>query len=67
MLEEMLQHVDDCCSSARRHSLPGTPRIDFLDQLGLDPDVDICCFPCHAGEVGALSARPLDNSGQEVD
>jgi hypothetical protein len=67
MLEEMLEHVDDCRSSARRHSLPGAPGVDFLDQLGLDPDVNICCFPFHTGEVGSRRARLLDSSGQKVD
>jgi hypothetical protein len=31
MLEEMFEHVDDRRSSARKHSLPGAPGIDFLD------------------------------------
>jgi hypothetical protein len=57
MLEELLEHIDD--SSARRHSLPGAPSVDFLDQLGLDPDVDICCFLSHAGEMGRCGAHRL--------
>jgi hypothetical protein len=48
MLEELLQHVDDCRRSARRHALPVAPGVDFFDQLGLDPDVNICGFPFHA-------------------
>jgi len=59
MLEKMLEHIDHCRRSARRHALPGAP--DFLDQLGLDPDVDICCFPFMAGEVGRCRARRLIN------
>jgi hypothetical protein len=67
MLEEMLEHVDDCRGSARRHSLPSAPNVGFLDQLRLDPDVDICGFPFHTGEVGSRRARLLDNPGQKVD
>jgi hypothetical protein len=37
MLEELLDHKDDRRSSARRHSLPGAPGVDFLDQLGSTP------------------------------
>src|SRR6516162_7596694 len=48
VLEEFLQHVDDRCGPAWRHSLLGPPAVDFLDQLRLDPDVDICSFPFHA-------------------
>jgi hypothetical protein len=54
MREEVLEHVDDCRGSARRHPLLGAPGIHFLDQLGLDPDIDICCFPFHAVEGGVL-------------
>ena len=32
----------------RQHALLGAPGVDFLDRLGLDPDVDICGFPFHA-------------------
>ena len=59
MLQELLDHVDDCRRSARRYSLPVAPGIDFLDQLGFDPDVDICCFSFHAGEVGRCRAARL--------
>jgi hypothetical protein len=34
-----------------------------LAQLGLDPDVDICGFLSHAGEVGCCRAPLLDKSG----
>ena len=59
--------VTDCRSSAWGHSLPGAPGVDPLDQLGLDPNVDICGFPCHAGEMGRCRAPPLDNTGQKSD
>jgi hypothetical protein len=58
MLKEMFEHVDDCRSSAWRHSLPGAPSVDPLDQLGLDPNVDICCFLFHAGEMGRPCRAP---------
>jgi hypothetical protein len=48
MLEEVLEHMGDCRGPARRHALLGAPAVDFLDQPGLDPNVDICCFPFHA-------------------
>jgi hypothetical protein len=41
--------------------------LQSLDQPGLDPDVDICCFLSHVGEVGRLSGTRLDNSGQKID
>jgi hypothetical protein len=47
--------------------MPGAPSVDPLDQLGLDPDVDICGFPFHTGEVGRCRAPLLDNSGQKID
>jgi hypothetical protein len=50
--EEMFEHVDDRRSSAWRHSLLAAPSVDPLDQLGLDPNIDICCFLSHAGEMG---------------
>ena len=53
MLEELLEHVNDCSGSAWRYSLPDAPGIDFLDQLRLDPDVDICGFAFH----GRFAAR----------
>jgi hypothetical protein len=59
MLKELLEHVDDRRSSARRHSLPGAPGVDFLNQLGLDPNIDICCFLSHAGEMGRCRAPVL--------
>jgi hypothetical protein len=49
MLEEVFEHVDDRRSSAWKHPLPVAPVVDFVDQPGLDPDVDICCFSFHAG------------------
>jgi len=52
MLEEVLEHVDDGCCPAWQDALNGPPGVDFLDQLGLDPDVDICGSPFHAEEVG---------------
>jgi hypothetical protein len=67
MLEEVFEHVDDCRSSAWRHSLPSTPAVNVLDQLGLDPNIDIRCFLSHAGEMGRCRARALDNSGQKID
>jgi hypothetical protein len=67
MLEELLDHVDDRRSSAWRYSLPGAPGVDFLDQLGFDPDIDLCCFLFHAGEMGRCRAPLLDNSRQEID
>ena|SRR5277367_1825030 len=67
MLEELFEHMDDCRGSARRHALPGAPGVDFLDQLDLDPDDDICGFPWHADEVGRCRAPLLDNSGQKID
>src|SRR6516165_11930465 len=48
MLEEVLKHVDDRRRSAWQHALLSAPGVDFLDELGLDPDVDICGFPFHA-------------------
>jgi len=59
MLEEMLQHVDDRRSSARRHSLSDAPSFNFFDQLRLDPDVDIGGFPFHAAELGRCQTRRL--------
>jgi len=59
MLEEMLQHVDDRRSSARRHSLSDAPSFDFFDQLRLDPDVDIGGFPFHPCEVRRCRAPRL--------
>jgi hypothetical protein len=66
MFEELLDHVDDRRSSGWRHSLTGAPSVDPLDQLGLDPNVDICVF-CPMPVNGALSGTRLDNSGQKVD
>jgi hypothetical protein len=45
----MLKHVADRGGSARQDSLLGTPGVDLLDQLWLDPDIDIRGFPFHAG------------------
>jgi hypothetical protein len=59
MLEEFLEHVDDRRRSAQRHPLSGASGVDFLDQLRLDPDVDIRGFPLHAGEVGRCRAARL--------
>jgi|HubBroStandDraft_4_1064222.scaffolds.fasta_scaffold02943_8 hypothetical protein len=67
MLKEALDHMDDCRGSARRHSLPGAPGVDFLDQLGVDPDVDVGCLPFHARKVGLRRAHRLDNPGQKLD
>jgi hypothetical protein len=67
MFEELIEHVDDCRRPARRDSLPGAPSVDPLDQPGLDPNVDICGFPFHTGEVGGCRAPPLDNPGQKID
>jgi hypothetical protein len=67
MLEELLKHVDDRRSSAWRYSLPGAPGVNFLDQLGLDPNIDLCCFLSHAGEMGRCRTYQLDNSRQEID
>jgi hypothetical protein len=56
MFGELLDHVDDRRSSSWRHSLTGAPSVDPLDQLGLDPNVDICVFcpmPVKWGAVGA--------------
>jgi hypothetical protein len=47
MFEELLDHADDCCRSARRHWLVGAPGVDALDQSRFDPDIDVCCFPLH--------------------
>jgi hypothetical protein len=58
-LEGHVHHVDDRSGSAWRYSLPVAPGIDFLDQLGFDPDVDIRGFPFHAGEVGRCEAARL--------
>jgi hypothetical protein len=55
----MFEHVDDRRSLAWRHSLPAAPSVDPLDQLGLDPNVDICCFLSHAGEMGRCRAPRL--------
>jgi hypothetical protein len=66
MLEEVLKHVANCGRSARRHSLPGTPGVDLLDQLRLDPDVDVCGFPCHAGKLGRRPARRLMNRAKKL-
>jgi len=59
MLKELLDHVDDCSGSAWRHSLPVAPSVDSFDQPGFDPDVDICGFAFHAGEVGRCRAPRL--------
>jgi AraC-like DNA-binding protein len=59
--------LDDCRRPARWYSLPGAPGVDPLDQLRLDPDVNICGFPLHTGEVGSCRARLLDNSSQKID
>jgi hypothetical protein len=67
MLEELLEHEDDCRRPALTYSLPGAPRVDFHDQLRLGPDVNICGFPLHTGEVGSRRARLLDNSSQKID
>jgi hypothetical protein len=67
MVEEILEHIDDRRCPAWRHSLPGAPSVDLIDQLGLDPDVDIGGFLWHAGEMGRCRAHPLDNSSQKVD
>jgi len=50
-----------------RHALPAAPRIDPLDQLRLDTDVDVCGFALHAGEDGRCRAHPFDNCGQIID
>jgi hypothetical protein len=44
----MLEHVDNCCRSARPDSPLGARCVDLVDQLRLDPDVDIRGFPFHA-------------------
>jgi len=67
MFEEFLEHIDDRREPARRHSLSGAPSVDFLNELWLDPDVDICGFPFHAGGGGALSGALLDKSRQNID
>jgi len=67
MPEEFPKHVDNCRGSGWRHALPVAPGVDFLDQFGLDPDVDVCCFPFHGGGGRALSGTPLDKSRQKID
>jgi hypothetical protein len=58
-VEELIEHVDDCRRPARRHSLPGAPGVDPLDQPGLDSDVNICGFLFHTIEVGRYRAPRL--------
>ena len=67
MLQEVLDHMNDCCASARPHPLAAPPCIDPLDQLRLDPDVDVCGFALHAREDGRCRAHPFDNCGQLID
>jgi len=55
--EEFLKHIDDRRGSTRRHALLSTPDVDYLNQLGLDPDVDICDLRFMAGKVGAVGGR----------
>jgi hypothetical protein len=59
MLKEVLKHVTDGRRAARRYSLMGAPRIDLLDQLRFDPDVDVCGFPFHARDLGRFAAHRL--------
>ena len=59
MLEELLKHLTDRCCPARLYSLLGAPHIDLLDQLRLDPDVDIRGFPFHADKLGRCRVRCL--------
>jgi len=47
MLEELIEHVDDGRRATWKYSLPGAPSVNFLDQLWLDSDVDICGFSFH--------------------
>src|SRR6516164_11382303 len=63
----MLENVDDRCRPARRHSLPSAPSVNPLDQLRLDPDVDVRGFLLHAAQVGHRLEAPLDNSRQRLD
>ena len=67
MVEELLDHMDDRRRSAWRHSLPSPPGVDPLEQLRLDPDIDISCLPFHAGKVGRCRASLLDDPGQKID
>jgi len=55
MLKQTLKHRDDRRRPAERHSLPGAPGVDLLDQLRLNPDVDICGFPFHGSRRYGLS------------
>jgi hypothetical protein len=42
------------------------PRVDLLDQLRLDPNVDIYGFPLHVGERGRGRARCLMIQAKEL-
>jgi hypothetical protein len=51
--------MNDCCTSARPHPLPASPSINLFDQLRLDPDVDVCGFALHTGEMGRVGGTRL--------
>ena len=67
MRQIVLDHVDDRCRAAWKHSLLGAPSGDLFEQLGFDAEVDVGRFALHAGRFGALSGAPFDNYGQRVD
>jgi len=56
MLEEFLEHVDDCRGSGWRNALLDTPGVNFLDQLGFDLGMsifaDLCFMPGKWDAVG---------------
>jgi hypothetical protein len=47
--QEALDHTDDRRRPAQRHSLPGPPSVDPLDQSEFNPSADKDCVPLHAG------------------
>jgi len=49
MIEKVLDHVNDCCTSAWPHPLLVAPSVNPRDELRLDADIDVRGFAFHAG------------------
>jgi len=58
-LQEVLDHMHNCGTSARPHLLLVAPSVNPFDELWLDTDVDVCGFTFHAWGTRGLSGKAL--------
>jgi hypothetical protein len=57
-LQEVLDHMHDCGTSARSHPLLVAPSVNPFDELRLNSDIDVCGFMFHYWGIGHSQAMP---------